>query len=151
MIHQDMALIDNIFHKALVCRLALAVNNEPYLVPVCFGYQEGQLFFHSGPDGKKLEMLAVNPRICFELETDVEVLPNDSPCRFSMRYRSIIGYGRAVRLTDDAQKRAGLDVIIRQYGGTPGDISSQALNGVEVYAITIDSMTCKQHRIEQDA
>ncbi|HSV86987.1 MAG TPA: pyridoxamine 5'-phosphate oxidase family protein [Levilinea sp.] len=147
---KDLALIEGVIQKALVCRLALAVEGEPYLAPVCFGYAGGQLFIHSGRGGKKLEMLAANPRVCFELETDVAVLPNSSPCRFSMRYRSVIGYGRAFRLHEEAEQRAGLDAIIRQYGATPGEYGREALHGVEVYAIVIDAMTYKQHHIIDD-
>jgi uncharacterized protein len=149
--HRDLPLIESVLQKALVCRLALAANDQPYLVPVCFGYADEQLFFHSGPGGKKLEMLAINPHLCFELETDVEVLPNSSPCRFSMRYRSVIGFGRAVRLVDETEKRRGLDAIIRQYGGVTGDYGMEALIGVEVYAITVDSMTYKQHHFAEAA
>jgi uncharacterized protein len=140
--------INIVFNEAKVCRLALSVGDRPYLVPVCFGFEGGRLFFHSGPGGKKLGMLAVNPQVCFELETDVAVIPNETPCRFSMRYRSVIGYGRAGLLVDDGEKRQGLDAIIRQYGGDPGVYGAAALKGVEVFAITIDSMTYKQHRID---
>jgi uncharacterized protein len=143
----DLPVIEDIIRKALVCRLALSVNDQPYLVPVCFGYTDGRLFFHSGPGGKKLEMLAQNPLVCFELETDVEVMPNSSPCRFSMRYRSVIGRGRAVTLGNEREKRYGLDAIIRQYGGLPGDYGPEVLAGVEVVAITIDEMTCKEHHV----
>jgi uncharacterized protein len=140
--------IEGVFKKALVCHLALSVDGQPYLVPVCFGYEDGRLFFHSGSGGKKLEMLAANSRVCFELETDVAVVPNETPCRFSMRYRSVIGYGKAGLLVDDGEKRHGLDAIIRQYGGEPGAYGAAALMGVEVFAITIDSMTYKQHRLD---
>jgi uncharacterized protein len=141
--------IEAVFKKALVCRLALSTNDHPYLVPVCFGYDQERLFFHSGPGGKKLNMLAVNSQVCFELETDVGVVHNNSPCRFSMRYRSVIGYGQACLLMDEPEKRYGLDQIIRQYGGEPGDYGALVLAGVEVYAVKIAKLTYKQHHIEE--
>jgi uncharacterized protein len=143
--HQIQSVLD----KASVCRLALSVGDQPYLVPVCFGFSDSILYFHSGPGGKKLEMLAENSRVCFEFEADVEVIPNLTPCQFSMRYRSLIGYGQAVLVEDITEKRAGLDAIIRQYGGVPGDYGDAALAGVEVYAVRIDWMTYKQHNIEE--
>jgi uncharacterized protein len=141
--------IESVFKKALVCRLALVDDGQPYLVPVCFGYQDRRLFFHSGAGGKKLGILELNPQVCFEMETDVAVLPDASPCRFSMSYRSVIGFGKAVLLDDEYDKRRGLDAVIRQYGGVPGDYSLESLAGVEVYAIEIDTMTYKQHRIQE--
>jgi uncharacterized protein len=141
--------IEAVFKNALVCHLALSTNDQPYLVPVCFGYDQDRLFFHSGPGGKKLDMLAENPQVCFQLETDVEVMPNSSPCRFSMRYRSVIGYGQARLLVDEPEKRYGLDKIIRQYGGEPGEYGAPVLAGVEVYAVKMDKITYKQHHIEE--
>lgn len=144
----DDPQVQLVLTRALVCRLALSAADQPYLVPVNFGFEGGELFFHSGPGGKKLEMLAVNPRVCFELETDVELLPSISPCNFSMRYRSLIGYGSARRLESEPEKRRGLDAIIRQYGGEPGKYGPGALAGVEVYAILVERIDYKQHHIE---
>jgi hypothetical protein len=141
--------IQSVLNKAFVCRLALSVGDRPYLVPVCFGFLDSILYFHSGPGGKKLEMLAENSQVCFEFEADVEVIPSFTPCQFSMRYRSLIGYGQAVLVEDSTEKRAGLDAIIRQYGGVLGDYGDAALARVEVYAVRIDWMTYKQHNIEE--
>jgi uncharacterized protein len=140
--------IEHVLKKAFVCRLALSVDHSPYLVPVCFGYDHDRIYFHSGPGGKKIHMLASNPRVCFELETDVEVIPSSSPCRFSMRYRCVIGEGVAHRLVDEQEKRIGLDAIIRQYGGEPGKYTAEALAEVEVYAIAISHLSYKQHHIK---
>ena len=133
--------------KALVCRLALSVNDRPYLVPVCYGYQDDRLYFHSGPGGKKLEMLALNPQVCFEIESDVALLTADAPCRFSMRYSCIIGFGTARRLVSLSDKQRALDVIACHYGAASQVYSEAALRSLELYEIEVESMTCKQSAI----
>ncbi|MGW8186537.1 MAG: pyridoxamine 5'-phosphate oxidase family protein, partial [Desulfobacterales bacterium] len=89
----DRDEIELIIEKALVCRLAMVDEAEPYLVPLCFGFRNNTLFFHSAAEGKKLGLLRKNPRVCFELDCDTEVRTGEKACDFSMRYRSVIGFG----------------------------------------------------------
>ena len=51
------AEIESIIRRSMVCRLALADENIPYLVPLCFGYKDNSLYFHSVGQGRKIEML----------------------------------------------------------------------------------------------
>jgi hypothetical protein len=62
-----------------------------------------------------------------------------------MRYRSVIGYGRAAILTDPDEKRHGLTCIMHHYdGGTPA-FSERDLMSVTVIRIAVESMTGKKH------
>ena len=65
--------LDAIIHSSLVCRLAFADQNEPYLVPVSFGYDGTAVYFHTASSGRKLEFIARNNRVCFELERDLRL------------------------------------------------------------------------------
>jgi len=68
--------IDTILKGAQVCRLALARENEPYLVPVFFGYDGSRLYFHTAREGRKLDFVAANNRVCFEVELNVNLTPD---------------------------------------------------------------------------
>ena len=37
-----------------VCRLGLCDGGEPYVVPLCFGYDGEALYFHAAPDESEL-------------------------------------------------------------------------------------------------
>jgi len=139
---------ESILEQALVLRLAISAGEQPYLVPLSFGYERGRLFFHSAPRGKKIEMLAQNPRVCFQVDQNVSLVRGKTACQFSMRYRSVIGYGRARRLEDLAEKRHALDQIVRHYGGDPVDYPEDQLRDLAVYEIAIDEITCKSHNME---
>ena len=43
--------IDAVIRGCQVCRIALALENEPYIVPVSFGYDGASLFFHTAGSG----------------------------------------------------------------------------------------------------
>ncbi len=139
---------ESILEQALVLRLAISAGGRPYLVPLSFGYNNGRLYFHSAPRGQKIEMLARNPLVCFEVDQNVSLVRSKSACQFSMRYRSVIGYGNARRLEDMAEKRAALDHIVRHYGGNPTDYPEDEVRDLAIFEIVIDEMTCKSHRME---
>jgi hypothetical protein len=116
----DRTEIESILHEATVCRIGLADDDGPYVVPVCFGYEDRSVYIHSAPEGKKLVMLEKNPRCCFEVDICGQVIRGDRPCSWGMRYRSVIGYGRAAILTDPDGKKRGLTCIMHHYDcGTP--------------------------------
>ena len=141
----DRTEIDAILHEAMVCRIGLADENGPYVVPVCFGYEDGSLYIHSAPEGKKIVMLEKNPRCCFEADICDQVIRGDRPCSWGMRYRSVIGYGTAVILTDPEEKRHGLNCIMRHYHGGTHEFSERDIRSVTVIRIVIDSITGKKH------
>lgn len=140
----DRAALDSILQRATVCRLGLAVAGEPYVVPVSFGYRDGCVYVHSSPEGKKVEMMRQNPRVCFEVDVDEELVPKGAPCSWNVRYRSVIGWGRAAFLGDEAEKRAALDVIVAHYGAEPGDYAEKSLQKVAVIRIQVEELTGKK-------
>lgn len=141
----DRTGIEAILHEGMVCRIGLADDNGPYVVPVCFGYEDGSVYIHSAPEGKKIAMLAKNPRCCFEVDICDQVIRSDRPCSWGMRYRSVIGYGMAAILTDPDGKRRGLSCIVRHYGGGTPAFSESDLVSVTVIRIAVESMTGKKH------
>lgn len=137
--------IEAILAEALVCRIGLADESGPYVVPVSYGYDDGSLYFHSAPEGKKLALLAKNPRCCFEVDICDGVIRDNKPCAWGMRYRSVIGSGEAVILADPQEKQRGLDCIMRHYGCGPTTFSLENLKTVTVIRIAVGSMTGKKH------
>ena len=139
------ALIDQILGQAEVCRLALCKDNRPYLVPVSFGYDGSCLYFHTAMEGMKLEFLAANNRVCFEVEHGVKLVPNEAnPCGWSCAYLSVIGFGRAEEIPDRAGKEEGLNHILRHYSGRSWSWEGQSLEKLRVWRIVIEQITGKR-------
>ena len=139
--------IESAILAAKVCRLGFSDGNQPYIIPMSFGYRDNTLYFHTGKKGKKMEILQKNNRVCFEMDVDLEIIPADNPCKWNMQYRSVVGYGRAFILEEPAEKVKGLDVIVRHYGGLQGAYDKKRLNGLAVIKVAIDSMTGKESKV----
>ena len=142
----DKSDIEAIIAKARICRMGIVDGNRPYIVPLCFGYQDNTFYFHSASDGKKIELLRSNNRVCFELDVDCKVVGGDTACDWGMHYKSVIGFGRAEFVEDPVEKKQALDIIMRQYAGMEGsfEYKDSALRNTVVLQVRVVEMTAKQ-------
>ena len=137
--------LEEILQRALVCRLAMSVRDQPYVVPLCFGYREGRLYFHCAKEGMKLDMLRKNNRVCFECDVDLTLVPAEKACEWGMKGRSVVGFGRARTLDDPESKRAALDVIMEHYGSKgPFIYKEKGFLKALIIMVEIESMTGKK-------
>lgn len=136
--------IHEILEKSLVCRLGLYDGRYPYVVPLNYGYRDGRLYFHSAREGRKIDILKNNDRVCIEVDIDSRIVRGDAPCRWAAKYRSVIGFGRARIVDDEAEKKAALDVIMAHYGGQGGEYDEKSLQRTCVIEVVIENMTGKQ-------
>jgi hypothetical protein len=96
--------IEEILRIALVGRLGTSVNEGPYVVPLCFLYHQGRIYFHSALIGMKLENIKKNANVCFEVDIESKPVKATKPCDFDMHYRSVIAFGKA-RIIERTQKK----------------------------------------------
>ncbi len=113
----ERAQIDEIIWKSRVCRMGLVCDGEPYVVPLCFGYDGAAVYLHMATEGKKLDWLRANPRVCLEWDLLGDILPAPEACGWGMAYKSVIAFGMAQELTDEAAKHHALAQIMAQYAG----------------------------------
>lgn len=139
----DRAEIEKIIAEAPVCRIGLCDGETPYIVPMSFGYRDGCLYLHSAGEGRKIDLIRKNNRVCFEVETGVEAAPGVSPCKWSMKYRSAVGYGRAAILDDPRKKREALEIIFRHYSDAAFDLPENAVQNLVLIKIPVDSLSGK--------
>jgi len=139
----DIRDIEAVLRSQRVCRLGMISDGRAYVVPVNYGYESGALYFHSARKGKKIEALAQNPEVCFEVDADVSVVAGELPCQYTTQYRSVIGFGRAVFLEDAGDKLHGLRVIMRAHGGPGEGFVPEIVEVTAVVRIEIESMTGK--------
>ena len=91
--------------------LGMALEGEPYVVPLNFAYVEGNLLFHCALEGKKLDVLAANPKvytaaITIAIVATLETLLNleavdklDSQKRVSPANRELLAQGMGNMVT----------------------------------------------------
>ena len=142
---KDPQAVRAIMEEARVCRIGLSDGGMPYVVPMNFGLGENCIYLHCAAEGKKLDIIRRNDRVCFEMDLFREVILGQSACGCSARYESVIGFGRAAIVGEPSEKRAALDRIMEHYGVQgkfiyPDDI----LEKTTVIRIAIESLTAKR-------
>ena len=139
----DKNVLIEILTKAKFMRIALSDGDNPYVVPVTFGYKDNTIYFHSSPKGMKIDVLKKNNKVCFEVEVDTEIFSADTPCGYGVRYRSVIGFGHAHILDDEQEKIKGLDILMGHYTEGPFTYEPKNVKRICVIRIDIESMTGK--------
>lgn len=140
----EQKALDEIMKKAQVCRLGVSYESMAYIIPMSFGYSDRVLYFHSGSDGLKLMILRENPKACFEVEIDTQVIPSELGCNWSMRYQSVIGFGEVEFIEDLDGKKKALQIIMQQYGDGLKMVDDAELSGVTILKLVVSTMTGKK-------
>ncbi len=86
-------------------------DDYPYAVPVSYAYQDGSIFIHCATEGHKIDGIKRNDKVSFCVIGKDEVVQAD----FTTKYRSVIAFGRAGIITDDARKRFALESLVEKY------------------------------------
>ncbi|MEG1730569.1 MAG: pyridoxamine 5'-phosphate oxidase family protein, partial [Oscillospiraceae bacterium] len=92
----------------------LAVSDEngyPYALPMSYVYFEGKIYFHGAKQGHKIDAIMKNDKVSFCVIDKDEVVPE----KFTTIYRSVIAFGRARILENDAERRSALEKITEKY------------------------------------
>jgi nitroimidazol reductase NimA-like FMN-containing flavoprotein (pyridoxamine 5'-phosphate oxidase superfamily) len=142
---QDLQQIEAVLLKAKFLRIALSDAETPYIVPMSFGYLDNAIYLHSSREGRKIEILKKNPRVCFEAAVETDLITAGEPCKYNVRYRSVIGYGKAKFQEDYNEKVEGLTVLSEHYGMKgPFEFEEWKVNRLCVIKIEIEKMTGKE-------
>jgi nitroimidazol reductase NimA-like FMN-containing flavoprotein (pyridoxamine 5'-phosphate oxidase superfamily) len=137
--------IDRIIRSALVCRIAFADDNEPYMVPISFGYDGASVFIHTAGKGRKIDFIEANNRVCFEFEANVDLRRHDEdPCAWTFEFESVIGYGHVIELLEHEEKAHGLNQIMLHYSDREWSFSDRQTATTRVWRIDIESVTGKR-------
>lgn len=138
------ALIDRCTHGVM----ALSTGEDtPYCVPLSFARKGDSLYFHCAREGRKVELLRRNPRVC------VTFVGEDSPvftppAMYSTWFQSAIAAGTAVEVTEDSEKVAALRAICEKM--TPTHMGEgfdraveRSLHATAVWRIDLDEVSGK--------
>ena len=145
----DAAQIREVLDTAKVLNLGLAVNNEPYVVPMNYGYtmEDGRLvlYLHSAVQGKKLDMIRANPSVFFEMDCDRNPFEGEKPCQYGLTYSSIMGRGTAAIVEDVEEKMKAMSILMKTQTGTDFTFNDRLVSIVAVIRIDVAEYTAK-HR-----
>ncbi len=146
----DRLKIIDIIEKCDVCRLGLSMNNEPYIVPMNFGYEyideKITMYFHGAKEGKKHDIIAENASACIEMDCSHKLIESDLGERYTMEYESVICYGSIEYCNTYEQKKNALNIIMKHYAKDKVfDFSEQVINMTTLFKVEVTEVTAKRN------
>lgn len=147
----DMDEILTILDKSKIIHLGLCDQDQPYVLPMNYGYiyENGTLTFylHGAKEGYKYELIRKNPKISFELECDVIPFDGKVACQYGMSYSSVFGKGIA-EVTDDVEEKIkSLSLLMKTQTGQDFEFNEKLVSIVNVIKVTVTEFTAKKRPI----
>lgn len=135
--------------KCMVMHLGLMDGGSPYVVPLHFGWEEKEgevtLYFHSAPEGRKMDCVRRNPACFIAVTGDTRVISSAEACGWTAAFESLMMEGEVEVLNSDEERKHGLDALMRHcgYEGEPR-YNAPALAVTAVCRIRVKSITGKR-------
>ena len=145
----DINEIIKILDNAKVLHLGLVDGDEPYVVPMNYGYimENGKLtiYLHGAKRGRKIDVMRENPKVFFEAEYGIQPFEGDIACRYGITYSSIMGKGLATIVEDVEEKKKAMSVLMKTQTGKDFEFEDKMVAFVSVIRIDVSDYTAK-HR-----
>jgi len=141
-------LIDRCTHGVA----ALSTGEEtPYCLPLSLVREGRSLYFHCAREGRKVDLLRKNPRVCVTFVGGDEPVYQAEKGNYTTRFQSVIAAGTAVEVTGPEEKKRALELLCRRLvpSGMAGDNFARAversLEATAVWRIDLDEITGKSN------
>lgn len=158
----DKEKIDRFLHEARVGTLSMCETAfQPYALPINYIYHNGKIYFHGMGSGKKNEVLAANPAVCFTVFTEYGTVADSMPAKCDTAYFSVVIFGKASLVEEIEEKTAALRLIVGKFvpGLFANPLSSQFVKNYHsgfddkataVFCIEPEVMTAKENPVDLD-
>ena len=140
----DKTEIEEILGRARVCHLGLCDKGVPYVVPMNYGYMGNTLYFHCAPSGRKLDILRENSCVSFAVYIEERLVESGTACKWTMKYRSVMGTGKASQISSQNEKERALQIIMRHYSSLDYDIDRTQADRVAIIKVAIETLSGKK-------
>ena len=121
----------DILKKGKFIVIAMCRENEPYVVTLSYGYDEFKncLYFHAALKGLKLDFLKSNPLVCATVIEDGGYFVDD--CK--QLYRSVVFWGNMTAVEQLAEKKYGMEVLLKHLEPNPQIMREKSLKTERAY------------------
>ena len=145
----DINEIIKILDESKVLHLGMVDGDEPYVVPMNYGYtlENGKLtiWLHGAKRGRKLDVIRANPKVFFEMECGITPFEGEIACKYGITYASLMGKGVAEIVEDIETKKSALSFLMKTQTGKDFEFEDKMAAVVSIIRIDVSEFTAK-HR-----
>jgi uncharacterized protein len=141
--------------------LGLTDQNIPYVVPLNYVWFEGDIYFHGASEGRKVDIIGVNPSACFTVSEDLGTMTDPVPAKTDTAYMSVMIFGKIEKVVEWEKATSVMQVMLDKY--VPGyyvqrlsqahveKYRSSLGSRTAVFRIKTESLTAKENPLQMGA
>jgi len=127
--------------------LGLSMNGTPYVVPLNYSYSEGTILFHCALEGKKLDFIRTNPRVCFSVGRQAGPVRDHAGGNLChVDSDSVICHGTARIIEDLEERKIALNAFNRRFRPDAPEVPMERVLNCGVVEIKLLEMTGRRER-----
>lgn len=107
----DRELANAVIDEAYLAHVGFVIDGTPRVLPMTYGRIDDQLYLH-GAVGNAMLRASAGVEVCATITLLDGLVLARSAFHHSMNYRSVVLFGRAERVDDEAEKAAAFDAIV---------------------------------------
>jgi nitroimidazol reductase NimA-like FMN-containing flavoprotein (pyridoxamine 5'-phosphate oxidase superfamily) len=143
----DQETIYKILDEAFICHVGFIVDNQPFVIPTAFGRKEEALYIHGSAASRMMREMSKGIDVCVTITLIDGLVLARSAFHHSMNYRSVVIFGKAEIITDEAEKNAALfafiEHLIKGRWNEVREPNSKELKGTTVLKLGINEASAK--------
>lgn len=154
---EDDDWIRSMLHRAAFGHLATVHEGQPFINVNLFVYDEeaNVIYMHTARYGRTRANVEGDENVCFTVAEMGRLLPADVALDFSVEYRSVVVFGRASTVDDQAEATSALQRLLDKYfphlepGSDYRPPVPAELKRTTVHRIAIDEWSGKKKEVEE--
>ncbi len=107
----DRDVVNSILDEALVCHVGFVVDGKPFVIPTSFGRIGDTLVIHGSAASRMMRNLSDGIDVCVTVTLLDGLVLARSAFHHSVNYRSVVIFGQAEKIEDEAEKEAALKAL----------------------------------------
>ncbi|MEM9541627.1 MAG: pyridoxamine 5'-phosphate oxidase family protein [Cyanobacteria bacterium P01_E01_bin.42] len=139
--------IYQILDEGLICHVGFIANNQPFVIPTAYGRIDDRLYIHGSPASRMIRTLKEGVEMCVTVTLLDGLVLARSAFHHSMNYRSVVAFGTATVVDDEAEKLAALQAftehIVRDRWQEIRPPSRKELAGTLVLSLPLNEASAK--------
>jgi hypothetical protein len=145
--HYDRGAIHAVLDAHFICHVGYVVDGQPYVTPTCYWRDGDRLYWHGSSASRMLLHLLDGAPACVTVTHCDGLVLARSGFHSSINYRSVMAFGTARALEDEASKLAALKAFVERL--TPGrwdelrPVTKQEIKASTVIGMDIEEAVAK--------
>jgi nitroimidazol reductase NimA-like FMN-containing flavoprotein (pyridoxamine 5'-phosphate oxidase superfamily) len=144
----DINEIIEILEKSKVVHVGMIDGDEPYVVPMNYGYvlenDKLTIYLHGARRGRKIDVIKANPKVFYEMCCDITPFEGEVACKYGITYASIMGRGLATLVEDVEEKKKALSILMKTQTGKDFQFEDKLTTVVSIIKIDTLEFTAKK-------